>query len=266
MSWVKLDDGFSEHPKIARIGAFGAWLQIQALCYANRNLTDGFLPLDVAEGFVRRGVVMVDEQHRRWELGQACGMQGRDLSEFDWLCLMVEAHVWEDAPGGFRIHDYKDYQPTRDEVLAERARWAKNQRAKRARRESPLESPGDSSVSHRPPVPVPVSPEVSSPDVSPENIQKPLAGMEGGSGGKPDARASARAPRAKPKTPWPDDFTLTDERRQVALLCGLDPAWEWNKFRDHARAHDARYSDWDAAWRNWCRQAPDFRGRGNAAR
>src|SRR5262245_34662037 len=54
MAALTLDDGFADHPKIAQVGAFGAWLQVQALCYAHRNSTGGFLPQDVADGFVRR--------------------------------------------------------------------------------------------------------------------------------------------------------------------------------------------------------------------
>jgi hypothetical protein len=80
--------------------------------------------------------------------------------------------------------------------------------------------------------------------------------------------AAPRAPArraARAKVSWPDDLKLTDERRQVAADLGLDPAWEWNKFRDHALAHDSRYANWDMAWRSWCRQAIDF-GRGHAAR
>ena len=61
MAWVKIDDGFCDHPKIAKVGAIGAWIQIQALCYANRNLTDGFIPSGVARSFLGRGVIRDDE-------------------------------------------------------------------------------------------------------------------------------------------------------------------------------------------------------------
>ncbi len=100
----------------------------------------------------------------------------------------------------------------------------------------------------------------SSPDVLPGIIQPSEARMGGGAGG-----TKQRADKRRSLSPWPDDFTLTDKRRVVAEACELDAAWEWGKFRDHARAHDKRYANWDAAWRNWCRQAPDFAGRGNHA-
>src|SRR5262245_30525484 len=77
MAWVRIDDGFVDHPKIAAVGAIGAWLQLQALCYANRNLTDGFIPYGVAEAFVSRGMKRLDDD-RVWELGETSGMAGRD--------------------------------------------------------------------------------------------------------------------------------------------------------------------------------------------
>ena len=37
---------------------------------------------------------------------------------------------------------------------------------------------------------------------------------------------------------------------------------EWEKFCDHARQTDRRCADWEAAWRNWNRNAPNFNGGG----
>ncbi len=116
MSWVKLDDGFGDHPKIARVGPIGASLQVQALCYANKNLTDGFVPSVVAHSFVTRATVWDDEQGQRW----TCGPH-----DVDWPAVLVKAGVWELVPGGYYIHDYPDYQPTKAEVLAERAARAR---------------------------------------------------------------------------------------------------------------------------------------------
>ena len=151
MAWVRLDDEFDEHPKIARVGPFGAWLQVQALCYCNRNLTDGFVPLAIAEAFMRRGIVRIDEAGRRWTLGETCGMHGRDVQEADWAAVLVEAGMWEVVPGGYRIHDYKDYQPSKARVIAARKAW--NARQKQHREKV---SRRDSRVSHASPVPVPV--------------------------------------------------------------------------------------------------------------
>jgi uncharacterized protein YdaU (DUF1376 family) len=41
---------------------------------------------------------------------------------------------------------------------------------------------------------------------------------------------------------------------------------EFEKFRDHFRANGKRMKDWEAAWRNWKRRAPDFSARGSPLR
>ena len=44
MAWVKLDDHFAEHPKVVQAGPVAGFLFVAALCYANRHLTNGFIP------------------------------------------------------------------------------------------------------------------------------------------------------------------------------------------------------------------------------
>jgi hypothetical protein len=71
----------------------------------------------------------------------------------------------------------------------------------------------------------------------------------------------------------PDDFTLTAERIEIARRIGLADdrvQSQFDRFRDHwlqADSPSARKRNWDAAWRNWVREAADRleRSRGNAA-
>jgi hypothetical protein len=243
MAWVKLDDGFADHPKIAKVGGFGAWLQIQALCYANRNLTDGFLPWAVARAFAGHGIDMADGSTRAWRLAQTCGMAGRDLHEVDWPGVLVDAGIWELAPGGYRIHDYDQYQPSKAAVLAERTQWKLRQQ--RHRGLSRGVSRRESRVSHASPVPVP------------EEEQKKLAIAR--------KEKSSRAERAQRASTWPQDFTLNTARHALGCEIGAEMPWEWNKFKDHHQAKGSRFCNWDAAWRTWLRNTIDFqqrRGRG----
>ncbi len=41
MSWIKIDDQFSDHPKIIEAGPLAGWLYVSSLCYCGRYLTDG---------------------------------------------------------------------------------------------------------------------------------------------------------------------------------------------------------------------------------
>ena len=108
MAWVKLDDHFPEHPKVAALDEFTplcGWLYVCGLAWCNRHLTDGFIP---------------------------AGIVGR-LASFDRLAFHVDGHLspsdvvttesviaelvmaglWEEAEGGYQVHDYLDYQPSR---------------------------------------------------------------------------------------------------------------------------------------------------------
>lgn len=92
MTWVLVDDQFPEHPKIVGLTDEAFRAQVTGLCYANRHLTDGTLPM----GFVRR------------------------FSE-DATAELVEAGIWEtNGDAAYRIHDYDDYQLEKAEVLADR--------------------------------------------------------------------------------------------------------------------------------------------------
>jgi hypothetical protein len=100
VTWVKLDDQFPEHPKIARVGSMGLALHVQAICYSARNLTDGLIPA----GIVPR-------------LTELKTKQALDMAE-----RMVGAGLWERCGDDFRVHDYLVYNPARADVLAKRAK------------------------------------------------------------------------------------------------------------------------------------------------
>jgi hypothetical protein len=63
---------------------------------------------------------------------------------------------------------------------------------------------------------------------------------------------SARSSRCK--TPIPDDFSLTPERREMLASLHLDAEAFFAHFRDQATAQDYRYREWDAALRVWARK------------
>ena len=93
MPWVKLDDRFPDHPKTLSLGDdydSCVTLHIRGLCYCAANLTDGFIPSRVFRGYERE------------------------------CARLVEVGLWDEAEGGFEIHDYLDYNPSRDDALASR--------------------------------------------------------------------------------------------------------------------------------------------------
>lgn len=106
MAWVRIDDGFAEHPKLlaTTYPALTVALQVAALCYCNRNLTDGFIPAVKVPGLLPLGDGLAPGGDRAvWEVVV------EDL---------LELGIWEPVKGGYSIHDYLEYQPSRADAMA----------------------------------------------------------------------------------------------------------------------------------------------------
>lgn len=88
MSWVKLDDRFPDHPKAAGLSDAAFRAYITSLCYAARFLTDGFIPLAIARKLALPKVL-----------------------------IQLTVGLWDEAEDGYQIHDYLDYNPSRNSVL-----------------------------------------------------------------------------------------------------------------------------------------------------
>jgi hypothetical protein len=100
MAWVRLDDGFTEHPKVVEAGPMAAWLYVCGLTYCARNLTDGVLPnAQITRLLPTRSVHALAQK-------------------------LVDVGLWETTPGGFRVHDYLIYNASREQTLALRQQKA----------------------------------------------------------------------------------------------------------------------------------------------
>jgi hypothetical protein len=110
--WARFDDEFPDHPKVLAAGPLAAWLHVCAICYACRYLTDGFIPT----GQVRR---LADVEDPTLLVGR-----------------LVSSGLWEVVPGGYRVHDFLEYQPAKAGVEHERELTKKRTAEWRARQES----------------------------------------------------------------------------------------------------------------------------------
>jgi hypothetical protein len=86
------------HPKIVSAGKDGLALYVRGGCWSAEHFTDGFLPESVIALFTYD-----------MEIG-ARGMAS----------IMVGAGLWERVDGGYRIHDYLDYNPSQEGIQAAR--------------------------------------------------------------------------------------------------------------------------------------------------
>lgn len=100
MSWVKIDDQFPMHPKVVQSGPLGMAMQVAALCYCNRFLTDGFIPAGIVPTLIN--------------------LTGQSETCEQLVDKLVQLGIWEEADGGYRIHDYLKYQPSKEDVLRDR--------------------------------------------------------------------------------------------------------------------------------------------------
>lgn len=104
-----MDDGFADHRKLDGLSHGAFRLHVSALCYAARNFTNGEITKD------RPSRLMP-------------GFKASFVPE------LVEAGLWDVKGDGWEIHDYLEYNPSRDKVMAERAEAAARMRSARDKR------------------------------------------------------------------------------------------------------------------------------------
>jgi len=136
MSWVKIDDQFFSHPKVLRAGRDARDLYLAALTYCARFLTDGF----------------VQEE----SLGQLASLAGiEDVTAS--VTALLTCDMWETCKGGYRIHDYLDYNPSAEQVKAKRVVTARRQEKYRSNAVGNASRNGvTNGVTNAAPLPVPL--------------------------------------------------------------------------------------------------------------
>lgn len=122
MPWFKVDDTLHSHPKPRRVGlqAVGLWTLAGSYCMSYK--TDGFVP----EWFV------------------ASWPSGRKTAD-----ALVKGGLWEigerDGEGGWYFHDWLHYQPSADEIEADRENARERQRKRREKLRRGARGDGDES-------------------------------------------------------------------------------------------------------------------------
>ena len=106
MSWVKVDDRIFLHRKFRLASDPARLLYIAGLCYAAQAESDGvILTADLA----------------------VVAAYARTVDATATAAELVTVGLWERTEGGFQVHDYLEYQPSRAHLEAERKRkreWA----------------------------------------------------------------------------------------------------------------------------------------------
>lgn len=87
MTWFKVDDGFHCHPKVLAVSLTARGLWVTAGSYVSDHRGDGFIPTALVK--LHRGTNAAKE--------------------------LVKAGLWSETDGGYLVHDWLDYQPSREE-------------------------------------------------------------------------------------------------------------------------------------------------------
>ena len=104
MTWLRIDDGFPQHPKIVQLTRTERWAWLEILAYCARYRTQGFVTSGVREA--------VSAATPRL------------------LTKMAELRLLDVVDGGWKVHDWNDYNPL-DATAAERQRRYRDRNADR---------------------------------------------------------------------------------------------------------------------------------------
>lgn len=105
MSWVRLDDSMPDSVKVEALSDAAFRVYVKGICYCSRLLTDGFIPDSKVREFTRGKPSIVKEL-------TAPRSSGPDKEP---------TQLWLRVDDGYVIHDYLEYNPTREKVLTKRA-------------------------------------------------------------------------------------------------------------------------------------------------
>lgn len=220
VGWVRVETKFISHPKVLDIGPLGEALWLRGLCYAGEQLTDGFIP----NSFIKR-------------MG--------DMKATAVAARLVAAGLWEEVQDGYRIHDYLDWQRSRDEANEISSKRAESGRLGGKQKASNMLANAKQDASKMP------SKTVAD-KIREEEIREEEQNLNGFVSPKPPKNRSI-------KTPVPDDLAgdipadvwsgmaneqhLTDEQLR----------FETSLLTDYYRGKAERRADWVATWRGWMR-------------
>lgn len=217
MVWFKVDDRFVNHPKWMalddddKLACIGLWTALGA--WSAGYLTDGRVPDRVVAGW-RDGIRLA--------------------------ALLVDAGLLSRTANGYQFHDWRDWQPTKAEVLAERERWRVNQEKSRRKRGTVTD---DTPVSLRGVTGESTGPVPSRPlkDLSSERSEKmgdetPRDDVQSLVTRLRDLIAANGSPTPIITKPWRDSARLLLDRDKVPLADALR-VMDWSQQDDFWRAN-----------------------------
>ena len=240
MAYIKLDDRFPDHPKVALAGPDAAWLYICGLCYCNRYLTDGFIP---AEMVVR--LTPFDEAKVK-----------QLVSNLLAACLWVASTM--SKQNGYIVHDYADYQSTKAQILTIREARKKAGQIGGKRRgvsEAKVKQNANSLLDKEEVRREEVIRKKEEENVPPLPLSERVSPLKGGA-----PPAKKRKPSLKLLEKPQDLLDLFSEEELIVAhkrFPAVDFDWEASKCVDHHNAKGGS-GNWKNSWRIWLENKVEF--------
>lgn len=241
MSWAKIDDRANEHRKLLDAGAEACWLWTCGLMYANRQpARDGRIPARMLPMLYPFPPARIPKLSAK----------------------LVEVGLWVRTDDGFEIHQFRQWNKTKEQLDSEREA-TRLRVAEHRRRNGKGNADGNEESNGVTPTDVP------DPLRSPTTTL-PLGDPVRAAGAEPPALVlespAAGAARTKSRR-WsrvPKDWQPKPDHAGLAMDLGVPLDEEAAKFRDHE--FRTPKSDADAAFRNWLRESLNRRRAAIAAR
>lgn len=274
MVWAKIDDAILDNPKIARVGVLGFALHVAGIAYCCRNLTDGLIPFGKVECLLDMGSLIQDVLGAFEDQGVPAGVVERaNDGLFDLGRLMAEpiaerlaeCGLWERTEGGYLVHDFLEYNPSREEHLKDK--MSKSDAGKRGAhkrwksKDSPEIQPGHNGRTHGTchgnSMAEPMAPAMAPPIAERWQNDAPDPDPIPNTNKETQPSVEQRKSESKRGTRVPESGASPEAVGEWLAKWGIaatEPALE--TFLDYWRGCAGQKGvklDWGATWRNWKR-------------
>lgn len=206
--WFRVNDGLFSDPKWSKTASKSRALWVTAGSWCSAYLTDGNVPRNKLRAL---GGTLAAAQN------------------------LVEVGLWDETETGWSFHDWKDYNPLREDVLKQRAETA--ERVAKHRRKQQEDRDRRNGVSNTAP------PRAQSP-TRPDPLSTSVAG---------ESSSSYVSERETDDGPTTEPARWRIMTPPGAVPAGVDADAEWERFIDRNAGTDLR--DPRAAWLGWLRTA-----------
>lgn len=135
MVWARIDDAILDNPKIGRAGVLGFALHVAGITWACRNLSDGFIPDHRLRCLLDMSGVNIDMANPAAVPCGATSMAGNEgCDPFLVADHLVGVGLWDRVEGGYQVHDFLEYNPSKADVEAQRGAASERRKAAAAKR------------------------------------------------------------------------------------------------------------------------------------